>query len=176
MKYCFILLSGLLLLASGCQQSDTKQKQALAYFDLKDYFEKEAARLTAKNPQLNKTVMINGSSEHKSMKISDWKRELSSFTDANINRASWKGAFQVTHTAESERYTTEQEKIPVKQVQIFKRKDQVYGLQIIISNSNSLYTSTDTLTYYPDSLYEVRKTQNIRLMAGKNYRITGTFR
>jgi len=43
----------------------------------------------------------------------------------------------------------------------------------VISNKNILYSSGDTLVYYPDSLYEIRKHQKIKLLAQKTYQITG---
>lgn len=146
------------------------------YFDIKEYFAKEAVRLEKKNPLVHKTVMVNDTSEGKAIKIENWEKELSIFSDADINRSSWKGQFQKKETKDGEVYTSDNEKVPVKEVTIYKRKNLVYGLQILIKNTNSLYTSADTLTYYPDSIYEIRKTQHIRLLSEKNYRITGKFK
>lgn len=177
MKYHHLLCGILLLLCSGCgDPMAAGQKNAHTYFDLKGYIEQESNRLGRSNPTVHKTVMVNDSSESKELKIKDWKKELSAFSDADMNRAAWKGLFQVKKTGEQETYTSDQKKVPVKQVTLTRRNGQLYGLQILIRNSNALYTSADTLSYYPDSLYEVKKTQNIRLLSEKNYRITGKFK
>lgn len=176
MKYnC--LLGGLLLLLAGCGNSATeKQKDKLAYFDIRGYFEQESARLTRLNPLIVKTVMVNDSSETRSLSVTDWKKELSVFSDADINKASWKGQFKLRKSNEGEVYFSDNEKVPVKRLTLIRKKGGIYGLQILIKNTNSLYTSTDTLSYYPDSLYEIRKAQHIRLLSGKNYRVSGKFK
>lgn len=177
MKYNHLLCGFLLLLCYSCGDSTVAgQKNAHTYFDLKGYIEQESNRLNRSNPMIHKTVMVNDSSESKEVRIQDWKKELSAFSDADMNRAAWKGLFQVKKTGEQEVYTSDHKKVPVKEVLVSRRNGQLYGLQILIRNSNTLYTSTDTLSYYPDSLYEVKKTQNIRLLSEKNYRITGKFK
>ncbi|NQX37245.1 hypothetical protein SAMN05421820_103787 [Pedobacter steynii] len=177
MRYHHLLCGFLLLLCYSCGDSTVAgQKNAHIYFDLKGYIEQESNRLNRSNPSVHKTVMVNDSSESKEIKIKDWKKELSAFSDADMNRAAWKGLFQVKKSGEKEMYTSDHKKVPVKELIITRRSGQLYGLQLFIRNSNTLYTSADTLSYYPDSLYEVKKTQNIRLLSTKNYRITGKFK
>ena len=177
MRYNHLLCGFLLLLCYSCGDSTgAGQKNAHTYFNLKGYIEQESGRLSRSNPTVHKTVMVNDSSESKEIKIQDWKKELSVFSDADMNRAAWKGLFQVKKSGEQEIYTSDHKKVPVKELVITRRNGQLYGLQIFIRNSNTLYTSADTLSYYPDSLYEVKKTQNIRLLSTKNYRITGKFK
>ncbi|NRF41372.1 hypothetical protein [Pedobacter foliorum] len=172
-----ILLFCILLFFISCSDSaDKKQKNDLTYFDVKGYFEKEAARLTKTNPLINKAVNVNGEGESKSMKIADWKKELMLFSDADINRASWKGLFQLKKSEDLERYTSNNEKVPVKELLVFYKKDKVSGFKFLIKNTNSLYASVDTLTYYPDSLYQIKKMQNIKLLSEKTYTVTGTFK
>lgn len=166
----------LLLLFFGCNnQPEQKQQRELTYFDITGYFETEVARLSKANPSISKTVAVNGGLEEKQLRIADWKKELSSFSNADINRASWKGAFTLSRQQNTQTYTSDQEKIPVKKVQVSFEKERLKSLLIVIRNSNSLYRSEDTLTYYPDSLYRVQKTQKIKLLNEKNYVITGTF-
>lgn len=177
MRYNHLICGFLLLLCYSCGDPTVAgQKNAHTYFNLKGYIEQESGRLGRSNPTVQKTVMVNDSSESKEIKIQDWKKELSVFSDADMNRAAWKGLFQVKKSGEQEVYTSDHKKVPVKEVVIIRRNGQLYGLQIFIRNSNTLYTSADTLSYYPDSLYEVKKTQNIRLLSTKNYRITGKFK
>lgn len=177
MKYNHLICGFLLLLCYSCGDPTVAgQKNAHTYFNLKGYIEQESSRLSSSNPTVHKTVMVNNSSESKEIKIQDWKKELSAFSDADMNRAAWKGLFQVKKFGEQEVYTSDHKKVPVKKVVITRRNGQLYGLQLFIRNSNTLYTSADTLSYYPDSLYEVKKTQNIRLLSTKNYHITGKFK
>ena len=171
-----IWLSGILLVLYSCNPAAKNQRNTLKYFDLKGYFEKEAARLTKNDPVFTKTVTVNGAAESKNTRIADWTKELSIFSDADINRNAWKGLFKITNTGDQEIYTSDQEKVPVKELRITKRKGVVYHINILVKNTNMLYSSTDTLSYYPDSLYQVKKKQQIKLLAEKKYTITGKFK
>ena len=171
-----IWLSGILLVFYGCNPAAKNQGDALNYFDLKGYFEKEAARLTKNNPVFTKTVTVNDDAESKKIRIADWTKELSIFSDADINRNAWKGLFKTTNTGDQEIYTSDHEKVPVKEVRITKRNGEVYHIRILVKNTNILYNSADTLSYYPDSLYQVKKKQHIKLLAEKKYTITGKFK
>lgn len=171
----------ILIFLSGCQDTGQKHKNEVTYFDLKDYIEKESIRLSGLAPLITKTVAINGAAETRKVSIADWDKELESFKDADINKAAWKGMFNITRSASIWKYTTDNEKIPVKELTIFFKKgsnneDEVSGLQVIVKNVNILYDSTDTLSYYPDSIYQVKKEQNILLLSKKNYQVTGNFR
>jgi hypothetical protein len=171
-----IWLSGILLVFYGCNPAAKNQRDTFNYFDLKGYFEKEAARLTKNNPAITKTVTVNDAAESKETRIADWTKELAIFSDADLNRNAWKGLFKAVNAGNQEIYTSDQEKIPVKEVRIIKRNGEVYQIRILVKNTNILYSSADTLSYYPDSLYQVKKKQHIKLLAEKRYTITGKFK
>lgn len=175
MRKTFWLLGAVLTFYS-CNPAVKSQNDALNYFDIKGYFKKEASRLNKSNPLLAKTVEVNGAAETKKIHIPNWEKELSIFSDSEINRSAWKGLFSTNKTSEQELYTSDNKKVPVKEVFITKRDGRVYGIRILVKNSNMLYSSADTLSYYPDSLYQINKNQHIKLMAKKNYSITGRFK
>ena len=160
----------------SCTLKERDQQTASSYFDLDSYFKSEAKRLAKANPQIVKSVEVNGEVEQKAMQISNWEKEFDSFISADINKASWKGSFKLKKDSTWEVYVTENEKIPVKKLAISYRNDKIYAIKIFITNTNSLYTSKDSLSYYPDSLYEINKTQQIKLMQEKKYLITGRFK
>ncbi len=175
MRKPILLFLSFLLFISCNNSADKKQKTNLTYFDIKGYFEKEVIRLTLKNPLITKTVSVNGATESKHIKIADWKKELTLFSDADINRASWKGLFEFKKSNDQELYSSNNEKVPVKELLVIYKNNKVLGIKILIKNTNSLYTSIDTLSYYADSLYQVKKIQNIKLLSEKSYTITGSF-
>lgn len=119
--------------------------------------------------------MVNGQSEEKNIKINNWEKEFESFIAADINKASWRGSFKVQKDNLTTIYLTQNEKIPVKKVEITYLKDKIYGIKIFITTTNRLYTSKDSLVYYPDSLYQIKKLQDIKLMDPKTYQVTGRF-
>lgn len=171
MKRCFAILF-IALTACNNPQLD-KSDAASATFDLPAYFAGQVKQLDARKPRVLKSVWINGKQETKSIQISDWKKELSIFTDADINKRAWAGEFNKLVTDSSEQYVTTNEKIPVKEVTIYRRDGRITSVSIIISNRNYLYTSTDTLSYVPEKLYQIKKMQQIRFMKTKSYKILG---
>lgn len=173
MRKVALLLFGVLASCGGKDQS--KPATAMQYFDVKGYFSKEAKTLSQRNLVINKTVIVNGATENKSLKITDWNKELAAFIDADINKRAWAGEFSEVKTSNGIVYTSNNEKVPVKKLIVDKKKERITAVTVIINNSNYLYTSSDTLRYYPDSLYQIRKAQHITLMSPKTYRITGVF-
>ncbi|WP_343534092.1 hypothetical protein [Pedobacter sp.] len=169
------ILSVLVLCLFSCVKREHKSAGTLLYFDLKGYFEEEANRLQKNTPLVSKQVFSKGETEQKSIKITNWKNELAVFEAADINKASWRGEFDIKQLSNGISYTTGNEKIPVKKLEIFKAGNQITSIKIYKSSENRLYTAIDTLIYYPDSLYMVQSAQKIKLLAPKVYRITGTF-
>ncbi|PYF69507.1 hypothetical protein [Pedobacter nutrimenti] len=169
-------LISLSLCFTACQnQDEVKRQAAQTYFDLKGYFVQESSRLNKLNPQISKTVMVNGAAESKDLHIKDWNAELTVFSDADINKTAWQGLFKVSKQGQREFYKSDQDKVAVKALEVFRKNNKVSGLRILLHTKNYLYNSVDTLEYYPDSLYRISKTQNIKLLNSKAYRITGKF-
>ena len=171
-----ILFCCLIIFSSSCSLNDEGRIIAKSYFDLDSYFKLEANRLTKSNLQIYKTVVVNGESEEKKIKINNWEKEFETFISSDINKSSWRGSFKVKKDYSTEIYVTDNEKIPIKKVEIFYRNDKISGIKIIINTSNRLYISKDTLSYYPDSLYQIKKVQKIKLMDQKTYQIIGKFK
>lgn len=169
-RYLFVFA---LALFSCNQRKESEANTDLIYFDIKGYFAKEIIHLTELKPAVKKSVSINGALENKSLVIKDWTKELSVFLDADINKTSWKGSFVAIKNDHQETYTSSSKKIPVKKILIEKNGNKIRKVEIFIANKNILYTSNDTLTYYPDSLYQIEKRQKIRLLSAKKYSIIG---
>ncbi|WP_316845996.1 hypothetical protein [Pedobacter psychrodurus] len=171
-KKLYLLVFALALFSCN-QRKEAEANTDLLYFDLKGYFEKEITRLQKLNPDVNKTVSINGAAENKTAKIADWTKELAIFVNADINKTSWKGSFKIKEQNGVDSYTSDNKKIPIKKVSITWKGQKAGKIEIIIDNKNILYRSLDTLTYYPDSLYSIKNQQKIRLLNEKKYSIVG---
>jgi hypothetical protein len=168
---CFILI----LFVCSCSSKEDKIAQTKSYFDVKGYFNNEIVRLGKKNQAVEKAVSINGAKEEQKITITNWKQELQSFLDADINKASWKGSFNLVKTGNLSTYTSQSDKIAVKKLEVKFDGKEVKSIKMFINNVNNLYTSQDSLSYFPDSLYQIKKTQHIKLLEAKNYEIIGRF-
>jgi len=161
----------------GCNQpEESKANTDLLYFDIKGYFKREATRLKKMNPEIVKEVSVNGTAEQRKLRITDWDKELAIFSNADINKASWKGSFKAEKGEYIQSFTSNNKRIPVKKVLVYKDNSKVKKLEIVITNNNILYNSGDTLLYYPDSLYQIKKHQKIKLLKAKTYTVTGRFK
>jgi hypothetical protein len=172
-KNIFLFLTPLIF--AGCGSPAPQGAAPDPYFDLKGYFQQEVARLNKLQPLVDKTVTVNEKAERKKFKVANWADELTVFIDADINKSAWQGLFTVTRTDSVERYRSDDDKVPVKLVQVERKNKVITGITILLVTKNYLYQSADTLRYYPDRLYEIRKQQHIKLLDPKQYRVSGKF-
>lgn len=152
------------------------ERKTITYFDVLGFFNGEINRLSKLNPTVDKTVSENKNHETKQIKINDWKREFKLFLAADINKTAWKSSFEITQKDSLTTYTALDEKIPIKKLSITKVNGKVVSVLVISQSKNILYQAADTLTYYPDSLYRIKKVQNIKLLSPKSYEIIGKFK
>ncbi|MCY1525449.1 hypothetical protein D9M68_604280 [compost metagenome] len=175
MKKLILFLLGLSLFAACMKQQEKNEKASPAYFDLKKYFEAEAVRLNKVGLKINKSVAINDDKTQKMVSIEDFNKEFESFISADINKASWRGSFVVKTTPELISYESNSDKIPVKKLELSRKNGKINAIHIFVANQNILYTSQDTLNYFPDSLYQIKKNQKIKLLEMKEYEVIGRF-
>jgi hypothetical protein len=184
MRISFILIA--IVLFASCNQKEQTKSKVKTYFDLEGYFKNEAIRLSKKNRPILKTVSINGKSEQKQISIKNWEKEFGVFIDADINKGSWKGLFEESEASSPSisdsdvfthvtYYQANDDKIPVKNLQIMESNGKIISIKIFIHHENDLYTSTDSLSYFPDNFYEIKKLQKIKLMDDKKYEVVGKF-
>jgi hypothetical protein len=175
-----ILISGLgvvllLVITISCKPNVGNSGTAPKYFDIKGYFESEAARLTKLNKPVLKTIVYNKNTETKDMMITDWKRELDFFQSADINKPSWKDSYSVDSTGDIVIYKAKDPSLKMWQMIIKKEGPRIKWILIYNSTKNLLYQTREKLTYFPDSLYMIDKKQSVRVLGTSVYRIKGVF-
>jgi hypothetical protein len=166
----------LALSLAACQQKEISKKQ-IEYVDLRGYFNAEANRLNAQKLTFTKTVCINRKKESKLLNKSiDWEKELSVFKEADINKPAFKGMYQISMLPNKTIYTTLSKNASVKRIEIdFGNTKKPVGIRIFQLTKNMIYQSTDTLSYYPDSIYSIHKKQEVRVLGTTVYTIEGKF-
>lgn len=168
-------LKGFLLvfLLSGCFPKAKETPRAIFYFDLKGYFKQLADRLNQQNPTISKTVSKNNSSESKSLKINNWNEEFALFISADINKAAWKDSYSKDSSATKIVYTTKDPDLKTQKIIIDLTKGKPTHFHIETKVDNLLYHTAEHLEFYPDSLYEIKKSQKVVLLGNNNYKIIG---
>lgn len=169
----FALLSGIILCCSACKPDIKETGATLKYFDLKGFFEADIAHLKKLKPTVSKTVMHNGASENKKVKIDNWSQELNLFMDADINKPAWQNSYSITADSSFIIYQSKDPALKMLEMVIMRDKQKVKWILIYNHTTNMLYTTTEKLTYYPDSVYLIEKQQHVRLRGNNFYRIEG---
>lgn len=173
----FLLLTSVVACNSVTEPTTSTETEQPTYFSLNTYFSDEIDRLTKEQPDLEKTVNINGSSESKATNTVNWKHELELFAQADINKAAWTNSYTVDSTERKVVYTSKEPDLKTKQIIIQHKADKtVLGIEIHNEESNWIYRSVEKLTYYPDSLYSIDKIQEVRIVGSNHYHVQGVWR
>jgi hypothetical protein len=162
----------ILLILNSCQQE--KVVKQYNYFDLEGYFKKEALRLQKKNPLIEKRVSKNNDSEQRKLEIKNWNEELELFLSSDINKPAWKNSYGLQQSNQTINYIANDPDLRTQKISILKsEKNTIKSIAIFNKVNNSLYSSTEQLTYFPDSLYKIIKEQKVRILGVNHYTITG---
>jgi hypothetical protein len=165
-----IVFSGILLFCLSACRPEIKETK---YFDIKGFFKADTAKLNKQKLTVLKAVTINGKTESKKVEIDNWGRELGSFISSDINSVAYKNSYNVIADDDFLLYKAKDDQLKMREMLIKLDKKRVKWILIYNRNKNLLYTTTEKITYYPDSLYLIEKTQRIRLIGTNNYRIEG---
>lgn len=172
-------ISGILLilsiLGSCTPHAENKlRSHEKPYFDIAGYFSKEAKRLQIKKPLIKKMVSKNRESEEKKTRIENWKSEFELFISSDINKPDWLASYTIDSSAQKISYLAKEPKLRTKGIQVYKNKNgHIEKISIENSDKNWLYSSSEKLVYYTDSLYKIEKTQSIRLIGINKYTVEG---
>jgi len=143
------------------------------YFDIKGYFNADAARLSKLNPTVTKMVDHNKITETKTVKIDNWLQEFDLFIASDINKPAWKNSYSVTSDDSVTIYRSKDKTLKTYEIMIKRDKQQIKWILIYNYTKNMLYQDSEQLTYYPDSVYKIDKVQQVKVIGRNIYRIHG---
>lgn len=82
---------------SACQTETAETPNDLKqdyFFDLKSYIEGEITKLNEQQPRIEKSIQLRDKTEVKQFDSLDYKKELSVFSQADINKAAWTDKYE----------------------------------------------------------------------------------
>ena len=175
LKNTAILLGGMLLAngLSSCRPEIKDNAVDLKYFDIKGFFTADTAKLNKLNKPIYKTVTHNGISESKNISITDWGQELNSFIISDINKPAWKNSYSITANDDFLIYKANDPTLKTREIMVKMDKKKVKWILIFNNTKNILYQNIEKLTYYPDSLYLIEKSQRVKVIGTNLYKIKG---
>lgn len=181
-KNRFKIYTAALALASAAffhacnSEGKRKQTDNPQYVNLPEYFNNEISRLTDLKPTILKTVVKDSISESKKMRLTDWERELSSFTNVDLNKPAYQGLFEKDSSDYRVTYTSNDPQIDIRQVTVTYEPDGTpFSFLIKRKVDNTLYETNETLSYNKKEGYSIEKKQHILLLGDKSYFIKGIF-
>ncbi|MFD2147552.1 hypothetical protein [Mucilaginibacter antarcticus] len=160
-------------LLPSCKPDNLQNGATPKHFDIKGYFEAEAARLKKRNPLITKTVTHNGFTEVKKLNITNWNAELGLFIQSDINKPAWRDSYNTDSSATSIIYKAKTSDLKTQLVIITKNEGKIKWIMIYNTGNNKLYHTREKLSYFPDSLYMIEKVQKVRLLNENSYLIKG---
>lgn len=166
----FLLLN---ILSCTLEKSPAGQNHK-PYFDLVQYFKKEAQRLETREQWVLKKVSKNGISEQKKIQLNSWTHELELFSSSDINKPDWANSYTMDSSVNFLSYRCISPKLKTKNISIYKNADgSIRRIHILNREHNWLYQSTEILDYYTDSCYKINKTQQTLILGENQYVIEG---
>ena len=114
----------LLLLLTGCYAGEVQQDmEREPFFDLSGYIQAQIDSLTAHQPTVRKTVILNGTEETKELTNLRFATDLRMFREADINKPAWLDKYTVTKEevgdgAQVQRYVATDSSMQTRQLEL----------------------------------------------------------
>ena len=180
MSIRLLYLASWLFLASCAVPSINNTDQPTGtFFDLKGFFKEEVAYLAQQPIQVQKTIRQNGKEESKKVAITDWERELSFFSESDINKPSWRDQYSIDSVRTGNKlllhYKSKDENLSTQVLDIEIVGDTVQSIVVIKNINNQVYTTQQYLTYLPKKHYKINQTQEIVFFSEDDYSIEASY-
>lgn len=162
-------------LSYACSSESTEAtKQVNSQLNIPAFFTKEIAALQKRNPAVVKTVKKDSVSETKTVHIENWTNELASFAAVDLNKPAYAGFLKKDSVAGVVTYTSTKPSLDIKSVRIqYTPEGTLSELRMEKQVDNLLYRTEETLIYFPNKRYELKKKQHVLLLGDKYYHIAG---
>ncbi|MEQ8705972.1 MAG: hypothetical protein RIC19_18730 [Phaeodactylibacter sp.] len=174
----FALAISLAIFFSSCQEQPVSAGgQPEPFFDLKAYMEKQIEALNQEQSAVRKAILVDGQRETKQLDSLDYRIELKTFLNSDINRKAWVDKYTTDSTLEGSylkevTYTATAEKLKTRLLRI--RYDQNEVSDIYIENrTNSIVADVrQELHFQPEVGYRLRTTQETVLSEAQEIEVT----
>lgn len=173
-----LLLLSLNLFITSCKK-ENQSTDSGTYFSVRNFFTAEATRLAKLPILLNKTALSNQDSSNQRIEKVNWKKELTLFTESDINKPAWKQLFKIDSLRSADglklSYRSIEASIPVKQILLTFKAGKLEKISAEKETNNFVFKSTEEWSYIPDSGYVLNVNQKVLWFFQNNYEVRGSF-
>jgi hypothetical protein len=158
MKIKLKFIFACLLLSTACSDNiSTSQKQVNDYFNLVEYFVKEAGKLRKQNAKISKTLIKDDVTETLVFDSINWDQEFKPFMNSDLNKPAFRQAYTVdtihVNAAIKIIYNAKDPLLTTRSILISYVNEKIDSLMIINQTSNIYYSAAETLIYLPGKYY-----------------------
>lgn len=167
MKYA--PLFALALLAATLQTSCEEQVSAAAsqpdpFFDLEAYIEGQISGLNQEQPKVRKTISVEGQRETQQFDSLDYRTELKTFLNSDINRKAWVDKYKADSTFEGSQlkqvaYTATGEDLKTRLLRVQYEQGKVSDIYIENRTNSIVADVRQDLHFQPGQGYRLVTTQ-----------------
>ncbi|CAH1001519.1 hypothetical protein LEM8419_02422 [Neolewinella maritima] len=156
---CFPLLT-------GCYADELQQDmEREPFFDLAGYIDAQVDSLTALDPTVRKTIVLNGVEESKELDDLRFATDLRLFREADINKPAWLDKYTLAEEeaqgggAQVRVYTATDSSMQTRQLEVTLIDDRPTKIVVLRKTGTVLSDGTHRLTYDPALGYDIRTEQ-----------------
>jgi len=177
LKPQLLLLTLAALVLPGCYADELDRELELdPFFDLATYIDQQVDSLEQLAPTVEKTIVLNGQQERKRLSDLDFKNDLRTFRDADINKPAWLDKYTVSQQQDGptlvRTYTAQDSSLQTRSLVVTSEDGQPTRIEIYRTTGTVLSHGEHHLYYDPDSGYGIRTVQTNRLGEDLNADIT----
>lgn len=171
-----IILSSLWILFA-CNPPATNSKPN--YYPWNAFLQAELARLNQTKPAVNKSILLNGKKEVKTLTDVNFENELALFKEADLNKPAFENSYDNLSENNLIWYSLKKdENLKVKSVQIqLDAFDHPENVTIILQEKNILFSSEKkmNLNFHDGQLqtYSIEGTQQLAWLEPTTYKLLG---
>jgi hypothetical protein len=158
-----VLIASFLLHACQEQTAPTVD-QPDPFFDLKGYMEEQVEALNQKQPKVRKTILVDGQRETKQFDSLDYRTELKTFINSDINRKAWVEKYKADSTFEGSflkqvTYNSTANDLKTQLLRVQYKDDKVSDIYIENRTNNIVADVRQDLHFQPQTGYRLLTTQ-----------------
>jgi hypothetical protein len=169
------------LAVSSCQSSTSEKKvEADYFFDLEDFMKKEIDQLNARQPLVEKRIVLKDSNELKRLDSLDYNKELALFTKADINRVAWKDKYKADSLYQDEdlvkvTYQALDQDLKTHLLEVSFEKGKVTHVHARAITESIVADVFKDMDYWPGKGYKLTSTQSTALSTETAVEIEAVF-